>query len=619
MIPVRLKYFEEGPSWTERRPSSAAEATGTSTGGTAPASLAKAFSVSTIDLSGGISSVGEMESFNNALAASSPSFVFVHNATLVARQQMMQSSYVRKMYGITELVRYEPREGAEKGSLALVRVGVVCESADSAVKLLDSSLGGGGCVRFFMMLQVRSFAGASMTVSAVYIDPAAMLWQRVAVLTHLFPQLVNADLVLLVSNLFLSQTGALSLETSAELHAVCTAKGFSDAAEESVEKNSGGHGGVGQQEWSVWVKSSKFAATHLTHEALLSAAAGAKASAGITTVTLSCRGAAAITIPQPRSAKSANSRGSPASTATPAIMTDPAILSAEAAGKGITTAAKGGGSVIIERLLQQQQQQQQQQQAVPRWRTSHSYTLKNNEKLNSHELAFDVSAHFASVPEVVEALNNRSIYWPAEYCVAHNVILASDNVGPGDKRVMLRRYAREYKNSAALLSQMFSHAGSIHCSPNTGANVHSASQEVATEKSPWLKRVVAMSNHTKNESNGEDTPSLPSTSRVVKREEELRSRIWDASWCTVIYQVTPREMKFNITSVVGIGKDNLNEAIQWLNLRSQPKAKAPHGKENPLQNYAYDYALLFSTEHQGYYLIAATHVPCDIVACRAAA
>ncbi|EKF30234.1 hypothetical protein MOQ_005959 [Trypanosoma cruzi marinkellei] len=352
MIPVRLKYFEEGPSWTERRPSSAAEATGTSAGGTAAASLAKAFSVSTIDLSGGLSSVGEMESFNNTLAASLPSFVFIHNATLVARQQMMQSSYVRKMYGITELVRYEPREGTEKGSLALVRVGVCCESADSAVKLLDSSLGGGGCVRFFMMLQVRSFAGASMTVSAVYIDPAAMLWQRVAVLTHLFPQLVNADLVLLVSNLFLSQTGALSLETSAELHAVCTAKGFSDAAEESVEKNNGGHGGGGLQEWSVWVKSSKFAATHLTHEALFSAAAGAKASAGITTVTLSCRSAAAITIPQPRSAKSANSRGSPASTATPAIMTDPAILARRRRGKA-SRRQQRRGSVIIERLLQQ--------------------------------------------------------------------------------------------------------------------------------------------------------------------------------------------------------------------------------------------------------------------------
>ncbi|RNF08043.1 uncharacterized protein Tco025E_07252 [Trypanosoma conorhini] len=624
MIPVKVKYFEEGPSWAEKRsaaPSTAAVVAGATatTGAATSASAARSFSVSSIDLSGGLSSLGEMESFSNALAAASPSFVFVHNATLVARQQMMQSSYVRKMYGITDLVRYEPREGAERGSLALVRIGVCCESVDNAVKLLDNSHGGGGFARFFMTLHVRSFAGASMTLAALYIDPTAMLWQRVAVCTSLFPQLASAELLLLVSNLFSSPTGVLAA-MSAELRAVCAAQGFVDAAEEAGERAGGG-----PQECSVWVKSSRFAVAHLTHEA-------AKATPAITTVTLSSRGATTIAIPQPRSAKSGNPRGSPASTASPAIMTDPAILSAEAAGKGVTTAAKSGGNVFIERLLQQQQlqqqlhqqqqQQQQQQQPAPRWRTSHSYTLKNNEKLSSHELAFDVSAHFSSVSEAVEALNSRAIYWPADYCVVHNVILASDNVGQGDKRAMLRRYAREYKNSAALLSHMF--LPGVNVTPSTTANatgslVHGAAQEVATEKAPWLKRVVAMSSHATGDNNGGELPSFLPAARALKREEELRSRSWDPSWCTVVYQVTPREMKFNITSAVGLGKDNLQEAIQWLNLCSQPKAKLIHGKENPLRNYAYDYALLFSPELQGYYLIAATHVPCDIVACRAAA
>ncbi|KAF8284704.1 hypothetical protein TcBrA4_0068900 [Trypanosoma cruzi] len=199
-----------------------------------------------------------------------------------------------------------------------------------------------------------------MTVSAVYIDPAAMLWQRVAVLTHLFPQLVNADLVLLVSNLFLSQTGALSLETSAELHAVCTTKGFSDAAEESVEKNNGGHGGVGQQEWSVWLKSSKFAgdASHSR-----GAVTGGGRSKGIGKASPPSHSHAAVRrrLPSrsPRSAKSANSRGSPASTATPAIMTDPAILSAEAAGKASRRQQRAGEVSSLNGFCRQQQQQQQ--------------------------------------------------------------------------------------------------------------------------------------------------------------------------------------------------------------------------------------------------------------------
>ncbi|RNF01543.1 hypothetical protein TraAM80_06914 [Trypanosoma rangeli] len=631
MIPIKVKYFEEGPSWTEKRssaPSAAAVVAGSTstTGGAASTSVVKAFSVSSIDLNGGLSSLGEMESFSNALAAASPSFVFVHNATLAARQQMMQSSYVRKMYGITDLVRYEPREGGDRGSLALVRFGVSCDSVDNAARLLDNSHYSSGIVRFFMMLQVRSFAGASVTIAALYIDPTVMLWERMAVCTSLFPHLANSELLLLVSNLFFSPTGVLNAERSVELRAVCTARGFNDAAEEAAEKGGGG----GQQEWSIWVKSSKFVVTHHTHEAAApSAAAGAsKTTPAITTVTLLSRGATTIAIPQPRSAKSGNQRGSPTSTSTPAIMTDPAILSAEAAGKGTMT-AKSGGSVIIERLLQQQQQQQlqqqqlqQQQQAAPRWRTSHTYTLKNNDKLNSHELAFDVSAHFSSVPELVEALNSRAIYWPADYCVVHSVILASDNVGQGDKRVMFRRYAREYKNGAALLSQMVLPGGNVAfttAANTTSSNVHGTVQEVIAEKASWLKRVVTVTNHASGDNNGDDIPPFLPGTWALKREEEVRSRIWDISWCTVVYQVTPREMKFNITSAVGLGKDNLQKAVQWLNLRSQSNAKVTHEKENPLRNYAYDYALLFSMELQGYYLIAATHVPCDIVACRAAA
>lgn len=213
----------------------------------------------------------------------------------------------------------------------------------------------------------------------------------------------------------------------------------------------------------------------------------------------------------------------------------------------------------------------------------------------------------------MDALNSKAIYWPADFCVVHNVVLASDNVVHCDKRMAFRRYAREYKNSASLLmhiSQPWGH--------NSNAKTDGLSPAVVQEKTSWLKRIVSMSNNSGNEANGDETTSLLPVSRATGREE-FRNRSWDASWCTVVYQVTPREMKFNITPAVGVGKDSLNKAIQCLNLRSQSKTKFAFGKENPLQNYAHDYALLFSAELQGYWLIAATHVPCDIVACRLAA
>lgn len=103
-------------------------------------------------------------------------------------------------------------------------------------------------------------------------------------------------------------------------------------------------------------------------------------------------------------------------------------------------------------------------------------------------------------------------------------------------------------------------------------------------------------------------------SRHLKREEAASGRReWSEGCCTIVYQLTPRDFKFNITQVVGLSKDNLKKAVYLLN-----RGKTATGKDanNPLQDYPYDYALLFSVERQGYWLLAATHVPCDIVACR---
>ncbi|KAH9601150.1 hypothetical protein LSM04_004111 [Trypanosoma melophagium] len=615
MIPFKVKHFEEG-SWTDKR------STTTTSSSSAATVSAKSVSVCISDLGSSPSTVVDMDSFSEVLLASSPSFIFVHNATMATRQQMMQLLHVRKLYSITDLVRYEPREGPDKGTVVLLRVGANCDAADNATKVLASGMSGNGVVRLFTTLQICSFAGVSLTLAVLYIDTTAVLWQRVNAFNEVLPHLGNSDTLVLCSNLLVGCTES----TGSEMHAMCTGKGFVDAAEEAGEKHSN-NGST--HEWSLWVKASKLSVTHFTHELSPSFAASghfAKGFPPVTTVTLGPRSATTITIPQPRSAKSGNPRGSPSTTATattPTMITDPAILSAEAAGKVSGGTTKGPGSAIIERLLQQQQQQQH--QSSPRWMISHSYTLKSNEKLNSHESAFDISAHFATLSDAVEALNNKSIYWPADFCVVHGVVLVSDNIGQCDRRVMFRRYAREYKNSYSLIAQMFSYHGnntttSMNTAANTNNSNNNSSMAATSEKTSWLKRVAALSCHTSGDVSTENGSIIP-VSRALRREEELRTRTWDISWCTIVYQVTPREMKFNITPLVGHGRDNLTDAIRWLNIRSQPNSvvTAAHVKENPLQNYVYDYALLFSVELQGYWLIAATHVPCDIVACRAAA
>lgn len=614
MMQVKLKHFDEGQSWTEKRNSPAAAAAGAA-GASAPgggnSGMPKSFSVCTVDAANASSSAADAEALGRILSGSSPSFVFIHNCNAATRRQLMQLSSVRKFYGITDNIRYEPREPTERGTVTLVRIGMTCESVENVTKELEISNNTNGesegstshssvasAVKLFMTLQVRSFPGASVTVGMLYMDPGAQPWVRTAALSSIIPLLGSAEVIVICANLLTSTT-----TLNEEICAACNSYGFADATEDAVEKPVSPGSSASHRDWGLWVKSSKLCVTSCApsfHE-------GERCVFTSLMAVVGPRSPAGIAIPQPRSAKSANPRGSPWSPAAPPVITDPAILSAEAGSRtGSVQAIKGGGSAIIERLLQQQQQQQQ--QFTTRWRASSTCPIKNNDKLTREEQAFDVSSHFTSIQEAVDALNSKTIHWPADFCVVCDTILFSDAVGQGDKRTAFRRYAKEYKNSSTLLAQMIVASGAAN-NPTTNATA---------EKSAWLKRALATQNH--KSADREEKAGSVSTGPAVKREEEHRVRVWDAAWCTVVYQVTPREMKFNVTHLVGLGKDNLAEAIQFLNARALPKGgKAANGRENPLQNYPYDYALLFSWELQGFWLIAATDVPCDIVACRAAA
>nr|CCC89262.1 conserved hypothetical protein [Trypanosoma congolense IL3000] len=613
---IRIKQFEEGQSWIDRRSAPAAVSTAPATGGSSASAAVKGFSVCTMDAVAPLSAA-DMDALSDMLTSSSPpSFVFIHNCSASMRKNLMQMPCVKKFYCITENVRYEPRESVERGTVALIRNGINCDSADNLIKQVETRRNGGGevevaaannnnnngtsgVVRLFMILQVRSFLGASVTVAAMYIEPSAAPWLRTTALSYAIPQLGASDVIVICANLF-TNSSALN----AEMCATCTSNGFVDASEEAPERHIGS---ASQQDWGLWMKSSKFCVTNFAQDS----PSGARVGLPFTTATFGSRSPAAITIPQPRSAKSGNARGSPRLGSTPAVITDPAILSAEAGGR-VTTAAsttKGVSSTVIERLLQQQQQQQQQQQHTNRWRATSIHIFKGSERLTREEMAFDLSPHFSSVQEALDALNSKAINWPADFCVVQDTILATDAVAQCDKRATFRRYARDYKNSALLQAQMFS---------GNGNNSTNSAVSSVSEKATWGERVAgaAAASHTTadHEERGGGAPHAA----ALKRDGELRVRTWDIAWCTIVYQVTPREMKFNITPLVGVGRDNLVEAIQYLNMRAQSKGKPVHPRENPLHNYNYDYALLFSLELQGYWLIAATDVPCDIVACRSA-
>ena len=77
-------------------------------------------------------------------------------------------------------------------------------------------------------------------------------------------------------------------------------------------------------------------------------------------------------------------------------------------------------------------------------------------------------------------------------------------------------------------------------------------------------------------------------------------------------------MKFDITPTIGASKNNIKTAVQRLNSK-RTMAATLSDKPDPLLEYPYDYALLYCPERQGYWLLAATDVPCDILSCRYAA
>uniref|UniRef100_A0A7S1PPB9 Uncharacterized protein n=1 Tax=Neobodo designis TaxID=312471 RepID=A0A7S1PPB9_NEODS len=236
---------------------------------------------------------------------------------------------------------------------------------------------------------------------------------------------------------------------------------------------------------------------------------------------------------------------------------------------------------------------QQQQQSKKRvWSSKHSSAIRIRE--NTDEVHYDLTPFFPKSEDAIKALCANAFSWPSDYCVLHGRLLAVH--GQNADIPAFRQYMQ-------------------HNAPPPKPDLRG----VAGANSLALPREQAEKRRGKDP--GNFSPYCLTTPTLAAG----RRRTWSAQRVQLLLQVTPREMKFDITELVGVGPGTLNDAVARLSGQRVAKADADSdvkqegSGEDPLHTYRFDYALLYAHDRQGYWLIAATDVPCDIAPCRVAA
>ncbi|CCW59784.1 unnamed protein product [Phytomonas sp. EM1] len=571
-----LYYCDDGGGWNERKPSNL------------PAFSPKTITLCNVDLDR--ADLAEVDKLNELLTIHTPAIVIAHSVSHAFLTRIKALNTIRKGYALLETNHVTLHE---EGTIALLRLGLQWEPTE-----LMAKPEGKNPIRALLQISSRLPGGLMLNITVIHIEHRLLSQRRLQIVGALLkaPSNANESVVsMLISNV--ADASDYNEEYHRELQTLRANVGFVDMLEEVADKH------VATMPWSMFMKSAKFAPVSPFAEMprgqeprLLGCSIAQRTANALQT----------IAIPMPRSAKTGCGKSPTLSAATPnQALADPVILSVEAAkgggGGGASTTASAttpaAGADLFARLMQSQSPSQ----PHARWKASNSFQLKGNDaKLSNVEGVLDASALFGSVNEAVEALNTRAFAWPAEYCVVHHTVLCAEGVKHADRQGF-RRYAREVKGNPGLAAQIYN-ALSTYAAGGGGGY---AGNHTSTEGSgnggvakAWVKPSRA------------EMEEFNAFQRQLKREEVSR-REWHESCCTIVYQLTSSEMnKFNITPQIGLGKDNLKKAVHYLN-----RAKM-NIKDNPLQDYAYDYALLFSVERQGYWLLAATHVPCDIVACR---
>ncbi|CAG9573079.1 hypothetical_protein_-_conserved [Leishmania major strain Friedlin] len=568
-VAVKIKYFDDNGGWSERKSAAASSAV----------FALKNITVANVDLNH--VDTADVDRLQDLVVASAPTAVVMQNVSPATLSRIKSYSQIRKAYAVMETSRCEQQEDS---TIALLRLGLQCEPTE--VPKTD----GKQAFRALVQVNIRIPNGPSLSITVLHMEPGAS--RRLTFAMALLRAHPNVDIAVLLSNV--TEGMVLTEDPYRELQANRATAGFVDVMEEGMERTSNW-----TTPWTVWLKSPKYSVVASAAELFV----GQEPRYLSTTLVVRGQPNSTIAIPMPRSAKSCRGKspsGPPAPGTPSQPLADPAILSAETVKTPMPAPQTNSSATeIIQRLMRQQQASQQ------RWKSTHSFLLKGSDtKLSTAEAMYDVSSHFANANDAVDALNSKALSWPAEFCVVHNTVLCADTVVHCDRQAF-RRYVRDNKTNVNLNSQIFAAttafaaavAAAPVVTPVAAASAGLAASAIPNDKQ-WPKATNVRS-------------EMEEFLNFQRQLKESARREWSESCCVSVYQITPREMKFNITPAIGLAKDNLKKAIHYLN-----HAKTASKETNPLYDYPYDYALLFSVERQGYWLIAATHVPCDIVACR---
>lgn len=287
----------------------------------------------------------------------------------------------------------------------------------------------------------------------------------------------------------------------------------------------------------------------------------------------------------------------------------------------------GGSNLPQPRTLSQQSanvSQEQQGKPLRTFSTKHGMNIRVRE--NTSEVLYDISPKFQRQEEAVKALNSGAFPWNADFVICQGRLLASLQVTTVDLPTF-RSYMSTHEPPLTLTQRAEwlgrttpgSNPPIKPTTPPSDVLISSASAAAAVGVVPPVAAMPLI--FLTNPSTPTATNSLsfgPITSpHAAPLALSGRRRFWNMNRATLLYQVTPKEMIFDITQSVGVSPNALLHAVQRLNGNIDLKHGEHH--HDPLSSYPHDYALLYCSERQAYWMISVVDVPCDIASCRAAA
>lgn len=588
---VNVRYYDENTagsngSWVMRRPAHAT------------AAQLKNFAVVSIVIGDALSPSQEADRFrslNHYLETQAPLLVSFVEVCEAQYQTILEQPCVRQNYAVTDWHKCyctinAAGDRVEHGCIFLVRHQVHVDFAECQ-KLSDTN----GNLRPFILLYSRNFSGVQTTFGVTHVDPTCTMDERVAAVTNALSRFSQVEFTALTGNL---RDAVSDHKDEAWLIRECNQCGYSEVGE-GLDSPLGFL--VKQQArvqaTNVQMVDLRFRSCAVYQFILRNGnATGAGGVAGAAAT-------GPIAIPQPRSAKGTGPATPPTAPVknTPPLPPDPAIVAADERATPSTSVQRGGDTLSAMFPTGPKRW---------RWRKDHSFHLKNP-RLSPEEAAYDITSRFGSLQEALDSLNSGAFPWPAEFAVMQSTILAADTIAQCDLKTF-RRYATTKPNPWTLMST----------SPTTTAVTSNQTNSVVQLLHESTRRAQAATAPTPSSmeqqlgaANGQQTAAAFNAAAAAAAS--LRVRVWSENNCSVLYQVTPKEMKYDITTLVGVSKNNLKTAIARLNAKKTMAAKLAE-KQDPLMDHPYDYALLYCPDRQGYWLIAASDVPCDVVACRLA-